>query len=193
MRESISWLYNYSNLKGKLDMNTSVRLIIISIIIIGISVVIFISWSHIKGAPWIPTRMKKVRKMLSLLNIQPDEVIYDLGCGDGRFIVTAARRFDAKAVGIEINLLLYLWCQVLITVLGLRRRVKVVYGNFFKHDLSNADVVICYLLQETNDKLEEKLIQELKPTARVVSNSFLFHRLQIANEDTYKGIYVYRR
>ncbi len=174
-------------------MNTSVRLITVGIIIIGIIVVVFISWSHIKGAPWIPTRMKKVRKMLSLADIQPDEILYDLGCGDGRIIVTAARRFDAKAVGIEINLLLYLWCQILITMLGLRKRVKVVYGNFFKRDLSNADVVICYLLQDTNDKLEEKLIQELKPTARVVSNSFIFHGLQIANEDTDKGIYVYRR
>lgn len=152
----------------------------------------FFAWSHIKGAPWIPTRMKKVREMLSLADIQPDEVLYDLGCGDGRFIVTAARRFDAKTVGIEINLLLYLWCQFLITILGLRRRVKVAYGDFFKHDLSNADVVICYLLQDTNDKLEEKLIQELKPTARVVSNSFIFHRLLVVNEDADEGIYVYR-
>lgn len=173
-------------------MTTFVRLIVVSIIIITIIVVVVISWSHIKGAPWVPTRMKKVRQMLSLADIQPDEVLYDLGCGDGRFIVTAARRFDAKAVGIEINLLLYLWCQFLITILGLRKKIKIAYGNFFKHDLSNADVVICYLLQETNDKLEEKLIQELKPTARVVSNSFLFHRLPVAFEDTDKGIYVYR-
>jgi len=172
-------------------MTTLVRLIVVSLIIIGIILLVLFTWSHIKGAPWIPTRMKKVRKMLSLADLQPDEVVYDLGCGDGRFIVTAARRFDAKAVGIEINILLYLWCQFLITILGLRRRVKVVYGNFFKHDLSNADVVICFLLQETNDKLEEKLIQELKPTARVVSKSFIFHRLPVVSEDTDKGIYVY--
>ena len=174
-------------------MSTFVRQIVVTFIIIGIIVVIFISWSHIKGAPWIPTRMKKVREMLTLADIQPDEVLYDLGCGDGRFVVTAARRFDAKAVGIEINLLLYLWCQFLITILGLRKKIKIAYGNFFKHDLSNADVVICYLLQDTNDKLEEKLIQELKPTARVVSNSFIFQRLPVANEVTDKGIYVYRR
>ena len=173
-------------------MTTFVRLIVVSLIIIGIILLVFFTWSHIKGAPWIPTRMRKVREMLSLANIQPGEVLYDLGCGDGRFIVTAARRFDAKAVGVEINLLLYLWCQFLITILGLRSRVKVVYGDFFKHDLSNADVVICFLLQETNDKLEEKLIQELKPTARVVSKSFTFHQLPIASEDKDKGIYVYR-
>ena len=87
--------------------------------------------------------------------------------------------------------LLYLWCKLLIIVLGLRNRVEIIRGNFFKHNLSNADVVICYLLQETNDKLEEKLLRELKPTARVISNSFLFNKLQVIIEDTEKGIYVY--
>jgi predicted RNA methylase len=144
-----------------------------------------------KGAPWFPTGMKKVRKMLSLAEIQPHEVLYDLGCGDGRFIITAARKYGAKAVGIEINLYFYLWCQIVITILGLRRRVKVKYGNFFKHDLSEADIVICYLLPETNDKIEDKLLRELKPTARVVSNSFFFDNLPILNEDINKGIYIY--
>ena len=174
-------------------MDNLFRQIVISLIIIGIILCIFYAWSHIKGAPWLPTRMKKVREMLTLAEIQPHEVLYDLGCGDGRIIVTAARRYKIKAVGIEINLLFYLWCQILITILGLRKKVKVSYGNFFKRDLSSADVVICYLLQETNDKLEEKLVQELKPDARVVSNSFKFHKLSIINEDSDKKIYVYRR
>lgn len=173
-------------------MTTLVRTIVATSIAIGIVFVICFTWSHVKGAPWIPTRMKKLREMLSLINIQPDEVLYDLGCGDGRFIIVAARKFDAKAIGIEINFLLYLWCQFLTTILGIRRRVNVKYGNFFKYDLSDADVVICFLLQETNDKLEEKLIQELKPTARVVSNSFLFQRLPLTYEDKEKGIYVYK-
>ncbi|MFX1497912.1 MAG: SAM-dependent methyltransferase [Promethearchaeota archaeon] len=173
-------------------MVNAIQQVFISLIIIGIIFCLLYAWSHIKGAPWLPTRMKKVREMLTLANIQPNETLYDLGCGDGRIIITAARRFRAKAVGIEINVLFYLWCQLLITILGLRKQVKVKYGNFFKTDLSYADVVICYLLQETNDKLEEKLIQELKPTARVASNSFKFHRLSIINEDSDKKIYVYR-
>ncbi|MFX0059012.1 MAG: SAM-dependent methyltransferase [Candidatus Hodarchaeota archaeon] len=172
-------------------MTNFLQIIAFCLIITGILIGFFFCWSLIKGAPWVPTRMKKVREMLSLADIEPNEVVYDLGCGDGRFIVTAARKFGAKAIGIEINLLLYLWCQFLITIRGLRRKIKVVYGDFFKHDLSNADVVICYLLQATNNKLEEKLIQELKSTARVISHFFMFHRLKLANEDTEKGIYVY--
>jgi predicted RNA methylase len=172
-------------------MISFIQFIALLIIITGIIVIFFLSLSLIKGAPWFPTRMQKVREMLSLVNIQPDEVVYDLGCGDGRFIVKVARKYGAQAVGIEINLLFYLWCQFLITVLGLRKTVKVIYGNLFKQDLSSADIVICYLLQATNDRLEEKLIQELKSTARVISNSFMFHRLPIVNEDSDKGIYVY--
>ncbi|MFW9879963.1 MAG: SAM-dependent methyltransferase, partial [Candidatus Thorarchaeota archaeon] len=149
------------------------------------------SWPLTKGAPWIPTRMRKVRVMLSLANIQPDEILYDLGCGDGRFIIWAARKFKAKAIGIEINPLLYVWCQLVITILGLRRRVQIKYGNFYKCNLSNADVVICFLLPHTNNSLEDKLLRELKPTARVISNSFVFNKLSVVSEDRYEGIYVY--
>ena len=74
------------------------------IIILGLLALISISWSNRRGAPWLPTRMKKVRRMLELANVQPGELVYDLGCGDGRVLVTAARRYGAKAVGIEIDL-----------------------------------------------------------------------------------------
>ena len=69
--------------------------------------------------------------MLTLAEVKPGDVVYDLGCGDGRAVATAARRFGAQAVGIEIDPLRYLWCQMLITILGLRRRVKIVFGDFF--------------------------------------------------------------
>lgn len=172
-------------------MINSFRIAALVIIISGIIIGFSLLWSLIKGAPWFPTRMKKLRRMLTLAKIQPDEVVYDLGCGDGRFIVMAARKFKAKAVGIEINFLLFLWCQFLITILGLRKKVKVIYGNLFKQDLGDADVVICYLLQNTNDRLEEKLVKELKSSARVVSNSFMFHGLPLADINTEEGIYVY--
>ena len=174
-------------------MSISIPLTFAIIMLIIIIIAILIAWPHLKGAPWIPSRMNKVREMLSLAEIEPEEIIYDLGCGDGRIIISAVRKYQAKAVGIEINLILYLWCQFLISVLGLRKRIRVIYGNFFKEDLSKADIVVCYLLQETNDRLEEKLIYELKPSARVVSNSFSFHKLRVISEDSEKKIYIYRR
>jgi SAM-dependent methyltransferase len=186
-------LKNYKNLLSleELDMGDFYRYIVLGIVIIAIIFVFSIVWSNIKGAPWFPTRMDKVKKMLNLAAIQPGEVVYDLGCGDGRFIITAARKFGAKAVGIEVDFFLFLWCQFLITVLGLRKKIKVIYGDLFKKDLSNADVVVCFLWPSTNKKLQEKLIKELKSTARVISNKFTFDDLLLVAEDSEEKIYVY--
>ena len=171
---------------------TDIRaLISLCIIVIGFIIVFSVTWPNIKGAPWVPTRMKKVRKMLEMANIQPDEVVYDLGCGDGRVIVIAARKFKARAVGVEIDFGRYLWCQFLVTILGLRKKVKVIRGDLFKQDLSQADVIFCYLLQSTNNRLEDKLIDELQPTTRVVSNTFMFHSLTMTDLDADFGILVY--
>jgi cyclopropane fatty-acyl-phospholipid synthase-like methyltransferase len=127
--------------------------------------------------------------MLTMAEVGPGDVVYDLGCGDGRIIVTAARRYGSRAVGIEIDPLRYLWCQLLITVLGLRDRVQIVYGDFFDQDLRDADVVTCYLLQDTNDKLERKFEQELRPGTRVVSHTFTFSNLRKVCQDGNARLY----
>ena len=153
------------------------------LVVIAIVFAISITWTNFIGAPWVPTSMKTVRKMLEMAEVGPGDLVYDLGCGDGRTIITAVRRYGARAVGVEIDPLRYLWCQMLISVLGLRERIKIVYGDFFKQDLSEADVVTCYLLQETNEKLERKLKQELQSGARVVSNTFTFPAMKPVRQD----------
>jgi SAM-dependent methyltransferase len=159
--------------------------------ILTLAILISILWTNRVGAPWAPTPMSKVRKMLEMAGVGPGDLVYDLGCGDGRTIVTAARRFGARAVGIEIDPLRYLWCQMLITILGLRDRVRVVYGSFYRQDLSDADVVTCYLLQSTNEKMEGKLKRELDPSARVVSNRFTFPGLHLLQQDSKDELYLY--
>jgi SAM-dependent methyltransferase len=144
------------------------------LVVIAVIAVISISWTHFRGAQWAPTSMSTVNEMLAIADVAADDLVYDLGCGDGRIIITAARRYGAKAVGIEIDPLRYAWCQLLITILGLRNQVQVVFGDFFGKDLSRADVVTCYLLQPTNEKLEAKLMSDLRPGTRVVSNYFTF-------------------
>jgi SAM-dependent methyltransferase len=152
--------------------------------------IISITWPNLVGAPWVPTSMGTVHKMLTLAQVGPDDLVYDLGCGDGRTIVTAARRYGARVVRVEIDPFRYVWCQVLITLLGLRNRVKVIYGDFFSQDLSGADVVTCYLLQTTNNKLEKKFKQELAPGTRVVSNTFYFSGLDKVREDGDARLYL---
>ena len=149
------------------------------------AVILMISfiWPSGVGAPWVPTSREMVRKMLKMADIRPDDIIYDLGCGDGRLVITAARKYGASAVGIEIDPLRYLWCQMMITILGLRNRVKIKYGNFFRHDLSPATVVTCYLLQETNQKLEQVFKDTLQSGTRIVSNTFTFTEFNLKQED----------
>jgi SAM-dependent methyltransferase len=151
-----------------------------------------ISWTHFRGAQWAPTTLDTVNKMLTIAGVGADDLVYDLGCGDGRIIVTAARRYGARAVGIEIDPLRFLWCQLLITVLGLRDRVQVVFGDFFGKDLHQADVVTCYLLQVTNQKLEAKLLADLRPGTRVVSNYFTFPGLVKVRESGDARLYLCR-
>jgi predicted RNA methylase len=129
--------------------------------------------------------------MLTLAEVKPGEVVYDLGCGDGRILITAARRFGAQAVGIEIDPLRDLWCQLLITVLRSRKRVKIVFGDFFTQDLAEADIVTCYLLQDTNQKLGVKLLSELRPGTRVVSNTFTFVGVDPVREHGHVRLYVF--
>lgn len=162
--------------------------IIISVLLV---LIISISWTNYKGSPWVPTSFKMVHKMLDLADIKPDELVYDLGCGDGRIAVIAARKYQARVVGIELNPLLWLWCQIVITILGLRSRIKVVLGNFFKQDLSSADVVACYLLPEAQKKLEDKLMRELRPGTRVVTNTFIFYQTRMAERDGKARLYIF--
>jgi predicted RNA methylase len=135
--------------------------------------------------------MLEVHKMLQLAKIGPNDLIYDLGCGDGRIIVVAAHYYGSRAIGIEIDPLRYVWCQILITILRLRDRVQVIFGDFFKTDLSDADVVTCYLLPTTNEKLESKFMQELQANTRIVSHDFIFPRLKLQQQDDEYNLYLY--
>jgi SAM-dependent methyltransferase len=159
---------------------------------VQVALAISASWTTARGAPWVPTSMEMVHKMLTMAEVGPGDLVYDLGCGDGRTIVTAARHYGSRAVGVEIDPLRYLWCQALITVMGLRDRVRVVYGDFFSQDLGDADVITCYLLQTTNNELERKFEQELAPGTRVVSNTFTFPGLHTVREDGDAKLYLFR-
>ena len=150
------------------------------------------SWSNIRGAPWVPTPMRTAHDMLELAKIGPDDVVYDLGCGDGRLIVAAARRYGARAVGIEVDPLRFLWCRFLVTILGLRSRVKVRFGDLFKRDLSEATAVMVYLLPDTNRRLQRKLADELDPTARIVAHSFTMPALEQVEAIESPELYLYR-
>jgi predicted RNA methylase len=110
--------------------------------------------------------------MLSLADVKPGEMVYDLGCGDGRIVITAARKFSARAVGVEIRRDIYEATLARVASLGLSEQVHIVHGDALKTDLTPADVVTLYLLTSSNERLRPVLEAQLRPGTRVVSHDF---------------------
>jgi protein-L-isoaspartate O-methyltransferase len=125
-----------------------------------------------KLAPYVVSPQNVVDRMLQMANIKPGEIVYDLGCGDGRVLITAAQVYHAKAVGVEIDERLVKMATENVQRLGLENRIKVVHGDLMKTDFSDADVVVIYLLTMSNAELRPRLEKLLKPGARVLSYSF---------------------
>ncbi|MCW5981180.1 MAG: class I SAM-dependent methyltransferase [Bryobacteraceae bacterium] len=122
--------------------------------------------------PYVPTPQEVVDGMLDLAQVKKTDLVYDLGCGDGRIVVTAARKYGARAVGVDINPERISEAQKNAKEAGVTDRVKFVQGNLFEADIKDASVVTLYLLSSVNLKLRPKLLAELKPGTRIVSNTF---------------------
>ena len=158
---------------------------------IGLFVGLSAHLSALWGAPWAPTPRRARESMLRLADIHPGERVVDLGAGDGRLVIDAAREYQADAVGVEIDPLRCLVANGLIRLFGLRGRAKVKWGNMYHYDLRGVDVVLMYLLQSTNKRLWTKLARELQPGARVVSRTFTLPHWTPAAIDNTHNIFVY--
>ena len=143
------------------------------------------------GLPPTPTQPGRIRKALKLVNLQPGETLYDLGSGDGRVLVMAAKDFEAQAVGIEAGPVQCVQAWLSARFNGVSSQVRVKRGNFFKSDLSEADVVFAYLTSNYVPRLEAQLVEQLKPGARVVTISFDFPNWEPAAFDKRELIFMY--
>lgn len=123
-------------------------------------------------APYVPTPQVVVDRMLEMAEVDADDVIYDLGSGDGRLVITAAQRFGARGVGIEIEPDLVEQATVNAEAAGVADRVEFRQQDLFQTDFSNATVVTLYLLPEVNLQLRPLLFEQLQPGTRIISHSF---------------------
>ena len=121
---------------------------------------------------YIPTPQPVVEAMLKLADVKPTDVVYDLGSGDGRIVITAAKKYGARGVGIELDPDLVKQARQHAADSGVADRVRFVTQDLFTTDLRPATVVTLYLLQSLNERLRPKLVRELRPGARVVSHVF---------------------
>ena len=125
-----------------------------------------------KLAPSVGSPEQAVDKILSAAHLKPGETLYDLGCGDGRILIRAAKKYKVKAVGIEISSSLAEKAADDVREQGLQKQVKIIHGDFMKMDLSAANVVTLYLAPTANDTLRPNLERELRPNTRVVSYDY---------------------
>jgi precorrin-6B methylase 2 len=125
------------------------------------------------SVPFVPTRKEVLDLVFEALDLKEGDVLYDLGCGDGRIIIEAAKKYPIKkAVGVEMRDELIKDIMGRLKEENVENKVEVVHGDFFKTPISDATVVYMYLLTSVNEALKPKLKQELKPGTRVVTLDF---------------------
>ena len=169
----------------------------IVLLVFWLSVVFFILillWILIPafyGLPPVPTKPERIHKALKLANLQPNETLYDLGAGDGRVLLIAARDFGAKAVGLEIGPVqcALIWMRAVAN--GFGNQIQVRWENFYKADLQDADVVFVYATSKEILKLAPHLEGQMKRGARLVSISADFHEWEPSAFDDHDLIFVY--
>ncbi len=127
-----------------------------------------------KLAPYYPTPETVVDKMLKLGDLKPGEKTFDLGSGDGRIVIMAAKKYKADATGIEMDKDLVKQSNEGIQSAGVQKTARIINGDIFKQDYSSANLVTVYLLPMSNDKVRPMLEQQLKKGTRIVSHDFEF-------------------
>ncbi len=125
-----------------------------------------------KLAPFVTSPQPIVDKMLEMSRLKSGEMLFDLGCGDGRIVTAAVKNHGARAVGVELSPVLAKRAQQLVESQGLQDQVKIIQGDMMDVDVSGANVVALYLMTDANEQLRPKLERELKAGARVISLEF---------------------
>ncbi len=144
--------------------------LLLFIIIVFLFLVLSMVWPpDSPWAPWWRTNKKTARAMCRLAKVGKDDIIYDLGSGDGTALLVASKEFGAKGVGIEIDLLRVFISKLRVKFSNLDKDIKIIRKNFFAVDISKATVIFVYLVPKALNKLRPKFLKELKPGTRIVS------------------------
>jgi SAM-dependent methyltransferase len=141
--------------------------------------------------PYVPSPNAVVNGMLKLADVKKGDVVYDLGCGDGRIVITAAKEFGAKGVGVDINPERIQEARENAKKAAVEEMVKFEENDLFKASIGDATVVTLYLLPDVNVRLRPKLLKDLKPGTRIVSHSFDMGDWKPDKEEIVDGRHIY--
>lgn len=146
---------------------------------------------RVPEVPFVPTPDAVVEGMLKLANVQNADTVYDLGCGDGRIVIAAAKRYGAHGVGVDINPERVQEARANAKKAAVEDLVKFEENDLFDADIHNATVVTLYLLPNVNMRLRPKLLKDLKPGSRVVSHSFDMEDWKPDKEEVVDGRHIF--
>ena len=169
-------------------------LLSIGVLLLVLILLIPLSWIWPPNSPWAPwwrTNKKIARAMCRLAKVSKKDTIYDLGSGTGTALLVAAREFEAKGVGIEIDPLRFLISSILLHSNKLSHKIKIVRKNFFDVNISDATVIFVYLVPKALERLRSKLLKELKPGTLLVSFRYKVN-LPLLKYDKKNDIYLYK-
>jgi hypothetical protein len=166
--------------------------LIIIVILVILLVLLTMMWPpDSPWSPWWQTPESAAIIMADLAKVTEDDIIYDLGSGDGTALITAAKLKDARGVGVEIDPSRVFISRLTVKLNRVDRKIKIVRKNFFDVDLSEATVIYMYLVPKAIEKLKPKLLKELNPGTRIVT--FVYKTdFPLLAEDKKNEVYVYQ-
>ena len=159
----------------------------LTVILLASSLGIGLAPSQTPRAPYLATPPEVVDRMLRLANVGPRDIVYDLGCGDGRIVIAAARQFGARGVGVDIDPARIADAESNAIRAGVEKLVTFRVQDALETDVSEASVVTLYLISALNVRLRPILTQQLSPGARIVSHGFAMGDWEPEVVDTFTG------
>ena len=164
------------------------------VLLIFLFLIIFtVALAGLSFAPWVPTWKKDIERAMDLVKLTPEQTFYDLGCGDGRVVFRFVKKYKCKGVGVEMAVPVYAIAKIRSFFY---KKTKIILGNLFTTDLSDADVVFLFgMPDKLGDKLVEKFNKELKTGTQVISYVFPLKGLEpVKKEKPEKrsALYLYR-
>jgi len=144
-------------------------------------------YATLRGAPFVPTSKQRLREMLKLGSLKKSDVVYDLGCGNGKVIRAVAEKGVKRAIGYEFSIPTYFLAKIKSVFWGRGEVIK--YRNFWREDYSDATVITCFLLSNTMLDFERIIWPQLKKGTRVVSNQFKMAKVRPSKESG--GVFLY--
>ena len=145
------------------------------------------------GSPWYPISLKSLRRALDFCEVQPGQHLVDLGSGDGRVLITAAKEYGLLGTGIEIDPAKVWLSQLLTRRAGIQDKVRFVRTNLFDYDYGEADILFIHLTHQAMDKLFPDILEQLKPTVKILSYKFCIRGMTPDKVNADKTLFLYTR